>query len=157
MLTEAAQRDADVVGALLEETKAAAAELDVDLDAPDMSECKSFIDELEEEPFILVVGGDEGRRPHLERFQSMAKDMGFEGSWIFTGARPPHKTLQEIEDTAQESSAILLHHRAEPEVREEVRKIAAELGIPLRESVWLGAHGVEAEVLRTLGDCAAED
>ena len=56
-----------------------------------------------------------------------------------------------------EGGAILLHHRTEPEVRAEVRKMAEELDIPLRESVWLGAHGVEVEVLRTLKDCVAED
>ncbi len=85
------------------------------------------------------------------------KDLGFEGSWIFTGARPPQKTLEQIEDSAQDSSAILLHHRTEPEVREEVLKMAAEMEIPLREAPWIGVHGIEGEVLRTIRDCVAED
>ncbi|MDJ0523357.1 MAG: CDC27 family protein [Planctomycetota bacterium] len=157
MLQEASARDADAVKELLDEALAAAKEAELDLEMPESATCKSTLAEFEEEPLILLVGGDEGRRPHLEKFRSLAKDLGFEGSWIFTGARPPRKTLEEIEDTAQDSSAILLHHRMESEVRDEVRKMAEEMEIPLRESPWLGVHGLEGEVLRTIRDCVAED
>ena len=108
--------------------------------------------------FFLVSlwGGDEGRRPHLERLQALAKDVGFQGSWVFTGSQPRQKTLEEIEELAQDSHAILLHHRMEPEMREEVQKLAEELDLPVREAAWLGVTGLEGEVLRTLGDCLEE-
>ncbi len=157
MLAEASARDPEAAAELLTEAQAAAKDAGIDTAAPSLDECKKSVSELDEEPHILLVGGDEGRRPHLKNFRALADSVGFEGSWIFTGARPPQKTLHEIEDAAQDSSAILLHHRAEPEVRDEVRKLAEELEIPLRESVWLGAHGVEVEVLRTLQDCVSED
>jgi len=87
----------------------------------------------------------------------MGKDYGFEGSWIFTGARPPQKTLEAIEDAAQESSAILIHHRTEADLRAGIRKMAKEMEIPIREAAWIGAHGIEEEVLRTIEECVAED
>jgi hypothetical protein len=99
---------------------------------------------------ILLVGGDEGRRPHLRRLQDLALRVGFEGEWVFTGARPPYKTLQEIGERARGVRAILLHHAAGPEVREEVRRLGQDLAIPVREAPWLGTAGVEAEVLRAL-------
>jgi hypothetical protein len=157
MLQEASMRDAAAVGQLLDDALAAAKKAGVDLDLPTTEACKSTLSEFEEEPLILLVGGDEGRRPHLARFKSLATDLGFEGSWIFTGARPPRKTLEEIEESAQDSSAILLHHRIEPEVRDEVRKMAEEMEIPLREAPWLGVNGIEGEVLRTIRDCVAEE
>ena len=76
---------------------------------------------------------------------------------MFTGARPPRKTLEQVEDAAEECSAILVHHRIEPEVRAEVRKLAAEMEIPLREAQWMGVSGVQREVLRTIRDCMAEE
>ncbi len=157
MLEEAAQRDADGVANLLKEAKAAAKKAKLDLALPSTEACKGTLAEFEEEPLILLVGGDEGRRPHLARFKTLAKDLGFEGSWIFTGARPPRKTLEEIEESAQDSSAILMHHRTEPEVRDEVRKMAEEMEIPMREAPWIGVHGLEGEVLRTIRDCVAEE
>jgi hypothetical protein len=156
MLQEAHAHDPDAVKELLDDALEAAAEAGLEVDAPSAEECKSQVSELEEQPHILLIGGDEGRRPHLERFQQLAEQVGFEGSWIFTGSRPPQKTLEEIEETAQDTSAILLHHRTEPEVVEQVRRLAEELDIPLRESAWLGARGVEAQVLRTLRAFASE-
>lgn len=157
MLQEASVRDAAAVKQPLKDALAAVKKAGIDLDLPTTKACKGTLSEFEEEPLILLVGGDEGRRPHLARFKSLASDLGFEGSWIFTGARPPRKTLDEIEESAQDSSAILLHHRMEPEVRDEVRKMAEEMEIPLREAPWLGVNGLEGEILRTIRDCVAEE
>jgi len=157
MLEEAGRRDAAAVKAPLKDALAAAKKAGVDLSPPSLKACKSTLAEFEEEPLILLVGGDEGRRPHLQRFQAMGKDLGFEGSWIFTGARPPNKTLEEIEEAAQESSAILIHHRTEAGLRAGVRKMAEEMEIPIREAAWIGAHGIADEVLRTIEECVAED
>ncbi len=156
MLTEAGTHDPAGVKTLLENAQGAAKKAGLVLDAPTAKECKAKIAELDEEPHLLLVGGDEGRRPHFERLKKLAKEVGFEGSWIFTGARPPRKTMEEIEETAQDSSIILLHHRTEPEVRDEVRRLAGELEIPLHELAWLGAGGVEPLVLRTLSEFASE-
>ncbi len=157
MLQEAGQRDKAAVKSLLKDALGAAKDAGIDVGSPSTDACKATLAEFEEEPLILLVGGDEGRRPHLARFTSVAKDLGFEGSWIFTGSRPPKKTLEEIEEGAQESSAILIHHRMEPDLRAEVRKMAEEMDIPFREAPWIGAHGVEDEVLRTIRDCVAEE
>jgi hypothetical protein len=99
---------------------------------------------------LLVIGGDEGRRPHLERLKDLSQRLGFQGDWVFTGARPPLKTLKEIEDSAKGAHAILLHHGAGPELRQEVRRLGQSLAIPVREATWLGTVGVEGEVLQAL-------
>jgi hypothetical protein len=159
MLREAEAVDAAAVNVLLPQALAAATSAGLDVDEPSPEACKKALDALEEDvpPHVLVVGGDEGRRPHLERFQSLAERVGFEGSWIFTGSRPPQKALEEIEEAAEDTSAIVLHHRTEPEIRDEVRKLAEELEIPLREAPWLGLRGLQDEVLRTIRDYAAEE
>ena len=157
MLREANAIDEAAAGDLLKDALAAAEKAGVDLAAPSVDEAKKMVSELDEEPHILLVGGDEGRRPHLERFQALGKDVGFEASWIFTGAKPPNKTMAEIEETAEDSSAILIHHHTDPDLRAEIKKMADEMEIPLREAGWMGTLGVDAEVLRTLGDAMDEE
>jgi tetratricopeptide (TPR) repeat protein len=157
MLQAAAEHDAAGVKALLTKAEKAAKKAGLDLSSVSADEMKETLAGLDEEIHILVVGGDEGRKPHLASFQDLQKRLGFEGSWVFTGSRPPRKTIEEIEDEAQETSAILLHHRADPAVREEVRRMAAEMQIPLREVSWMGLPGVSDEVLRTVQECLAEE
>lgn len=157
MLREANAVDEAAAGALLKDALKAAEKAGVDLAAPSVDDAKKMVAELDEEPHILLVGGDEGRRPHLERFQALGKDVGFEASWIFTGAKPPNKTMAEIEETAEDSSAILIHHHTDPDLRAEIKKMADEMDIPLREAGWMGTQGVDAEVLRTLGDAMHEE
>ncbi|MDJ0973861.1 MAG: hypothetical protein QNJ98_05330 [Planctomycetota bacterium] len=150
MLREAAEHDADAAKEALTAAEAAATEAGIDTETPSPDAAKSKVDEAEERPHILLVGGDEGRRPHLDAFNDLAKRVGFDGDWIFTGSRPPHKTLQEIEDTAEQTSAILLHHGTGTDIRGEVLKMAAEMEIPVREAPWLGRSLIASEVLRTL-------
>lgn len=157
MLHEAAAIDDAAAGALLKDALAAAEKAGVDLTSPTIEDAKAMVAELDEEPHILLVGGDEGRRPHLERFKALGEDVGFEASWIFTGAKPPNKTLAEIEETAEDSSAILIHHHTDADLRAEIKKMADEMEIPLREAGWMGTRGVDAEVLRTLGDAMDEE
>ena len=156
LLREAAVHDAALVADALKKAEAAAKKAGVVVDVPDEDESSEWVKELEEPPYVLLVGGDEGRRPHLENFQNLAKRVGFSGEWIFTGSRPPAKTFAAIEDCAQTADAILIHHGAAPDVRAQVRKLAAEMEIPLREAPWMGATGVQAEVLRTLTDAFEE-
>jgi hypothetical protein len=96
------------------------------------------------------VGGDEGRRPHRDRLRQLAQQLGFEGDWIFTGAQPPHKAMREIEDVARAASAILLHHATGADLRDEVKRMAHGMNVPVREAAWLGRQGMEQEVLRAL-------
>ena len=79
MLNEASARDEGAVAELLAEARTAAGEADIEIDVPDAGACKTSIAELDEEPHILLIGGDEGRRPHLARFNKLAADLGFEG------------------------------------------------------------------------------
>ena len=157
MLRAAAAHDGAAVKDLLARAEEAAKEAGVELEAPSPDETKKTLADLDEEIHILLVGGDEGRKPHLAAFRSLQKDLGFEGSWVFTGSRPPRKTLEEIEDEAQETSAILLHHGADAAIRAEVRRMADEMEIPLREVSWMGLDGVSSEVLRTVRDCLADE
>ena len=154
LLREAGRRDEDAVADDLAKAEKAVGDNDPD---PAGDETREQIKSFEEPVRILLIGGDEGRRPHLAAFESLAGDIGFEGSWIFTGARPPARAMQEIEDSAQDTDAILLHPRADAELREEVLKLAEELDIPVREAPWMGAGGVEREVLCTLKTCIVEE
>jgi tetratricopeptide (TPR) repeat protein len=156
LLREAATRDPESVAQALKKAEAAAKKAGLAVEVPDEAESSEWVQELEEKPYVLVVGGDEGRRPHLENFQNLAKRVGFSGEWIFTGSRPPAKTFAAIEDSAQTADAILIHHGTAPDVRAQVRKLAAEMEIPLREAPWMGVQGVQAEVLRTLTDAFEE-
>lgn len=156
LLREAAARDPEAVADALGKAIAAAKKAGVTVDVLDEAESSEWVKELEEPPCVLLVGGDEGRRPHLQNFQSLAKRVGFSGEWIFTGSRPPAKTFAAIEDSAQTADTILVHHGAAPDVRAQVRKLAAEMEIPLREAAWMGVQGVQAEVLRALTDAFEE-
>ena len=150
MLHEAALRDESAVAELFGEVEKAARKAGIDAETPSADEAKAAVAKLDEEPHILLIGGDEGCKPHLDRFRSVADTIGFEGSWVFTGGRPPRKTLEEIEELAEDSSAILLHERTEPALRTEVLQLADELEIPVCEAPWMGVHGVQGQVLRTL-------
>jgi tetratricopeptide (TPR) repeat protein len=101
---------------------------------------------------ILLVGGDEGRRPHLARLRELSERIGFRGDWIFTGSQPPHKTLRDVEDGARGAAAIVLHHATGRELRDEIHRLGQSLRVPVREAAWLGTEGVQAEILRALRD-----
>lgn len=149
MLTEAGRRDPDAGRDLLERARAAAAA--AGLTEPSSAEdLARRLGEIDAPVNILVVGGDEGRRPHAHRFEETVRRLGLQGSWIFTGAMPPARSLEEIDGAAETASAILLHDRLDPDLREEVHKIGADLDVLVRELPWTGAGGVEGEVRRTL-------
>jgi hypothetical protein len=150
LLKEAAARDPVRTRAPLEEAQRAAAAVGVNCEDASPDECRERLANRDGRVRILLVGGDEGRRPHLEQFQDLAKRVGFDGDWIFTGARPPYKTLREIEDQARNVNAILLHHAAGPELRQEVKRMGEDLKIPVRQASWLGTVGVQNEVLRAV-------
>ena len=90
------------------------------------------------------------------RIQALASELGFEGDWIFTGVRPPYKTLREIAGAAQDADVILLHHALGPDMRREVLSLGEKYDVPVREAAWLGAAGVEPEVLRGLREAFVE-
>jgi len=157
MLRAASERDADATKALLAQAEEAATKAGLDLSSLSQEEYKKTLADLDEEVHILLVGGDEGRKPHLAAFKDLQKRLGFEGSWVFTGSRPPRKTLEEIENQARDTSAILLHHGTDAGLQTEVRRMAQEMEIPMRETAWMGTAGVADEVLRTVRDCLSEE
>ncbi len=153
MLREAALRDEEAVAEVLAEVTAAAKKKKVLLDdAPDEDACKEQLGAYEEPLQVLVVGGDDGRRPHLDSLHDVAGRMGFEGSWVFTGAATPDAALDEIEERAENASLILLHHRTDASVRDEVLAMAEEMELPVSESPWLGANGLQSQVVHALND-----
>ena len=162
ILKEAAEVDPDATHELLEGAKAAAKKSKLPADStPDSGKVKARVDALGEPPYLLLVGGDEGRRPHLASFEALRDEVGFDGEWIFTAAKPAQKSLAQIEETAEEGlDAILVHPRTTDDLRSRLREIAGELEIPLREVPWLGRNGIALEVLRTVDEaceaCEAE-
>lgn len=149
MLQEAAHRDADEVGELLERARKAAKAKGV-VAAPSAENCSAKLKAIDAPVNILVVGGDEGRKPHARSFDEAARRLGLDGSWIFTGSVPPNKSLEEIDEAAEEASAILLHDRVDAELRAEVHKIGEDLDILVREMPWVGVRGVQEELCRTV-------
>ncbi len=155
LLREAAGSDPAGVAPQLASAREAAARLGVAPEPCRSEDCRQKLAARATPARLLVVGGDEGRRPHLDRLKDLSQRLGFQGDWVFTGARPPLKTLKEIEDSARGAHAILLHHGAGPELRQEVRRLGQALAIPVREATWLGAAGVEEEVVQVLSHAFA--
>jgi hypothetical protein len=103
---------------------------------------------------LLVIGGDEGRKPTERTLHDLGQRLGFQAIWLFVGARPALKTLRDLDPTLQQADAVLVHHLAGPELRDEMRRLGAGRSIPVREATWLGTRGIEAEVLQTLAALA---
>lgn len=150
MLREASARDADAVKSMLEKAESSAAEAGVATASPNEEDGRALVEDLGEAPFILLVGGDDGRQPHRAAFKGLAQRVGFDGNWIPTGSQPPSKTMRAIKHDAKSADAILLHHDTHPEVKAEVERLASKWDIHLRQSPWLGVTAVPGEVLRTL-------
>jgi len=105
----------------------------------------------EEDPVrLVVVGGDKGRSHLVERFNGLASELGFEGEWIFTGVRPPYKTLREVAAATQDADVVLMHHALGPDMCREIRALGEKYDVPVREAGWLGTANLEAEVLASL-------
>ena len=153
MLREASLRDEEGVAEILDEVVKAAKKKEILLgEALDESACKERLETYEEPLQVLVVGGDDGRRPHVESLQDVAGRVGFEGSWIMTAAATPDQALDEIEECAETASLIMLHHRTEAGVRDEVLAMAEEMELPVTESPWMGARDLQIQVLQALND-----
>lgn len=153
MLFEASAVDADGVKTLFEQARAKAAEAGVTEDDADEESTKAKVSELSEPPFILVIGGDEGRRAQLDQFQELVERVGFDGDWILTGARPPQKALEEIEEVAEDGmDAVIVHHGTATEIRNAMERLAGDLDVPVFTPGWLGRRGLERLVLQTVSD-----
>jgi tetratricopeptide (TPR) repeat protein len=152
LLREAVSRDGDEARSTYAEAVARARAEGVAVDGPSADEVRERIAGRGNPARIVVVGGDEARRPQVERLQDLGRRVGFEGSWILAGARPYHQTLAEVEESVKRgASTILIHHTATPDLRQGVRRIGEALSIPVREIPYVGAAGVEPEVLSALG------
>ena len=125
--------------------------------APSPEEIGELLGECEEPIRILVVGGDEGRRPHLQRFEDLQGRLGFEGDWIFTAARSPARATEEVEAALGQSDAMLLHPGVRGDLRASLLKLAGDLDRPVHAPAWLGADLLAPEVCRTLNLCFEEE
>lgn len=105
----------------------------------------------EEDPVrLVVVGGDKGRAHLVQQLEALAAELGFEGEWIFTGVRPPYKTLREIAAATQDADVVLMHHALGPDMCREIRALGEKYDVPVREAAWLGTANLEGEVLASL-------
>ncbi len=152
LLAELSARGTEDTDEALAAAKASAMEAGVLDPDVDREETKSLLKDEEEPVRILVVGGDTARKPTLDAFNALAKELGFEGEWVFTGLRPPYKTLREIANEAQDADVVLLHHAVGPDMRGEVKRLGEKYDVPVRDAAWLGAGGLERELLFTLKD-----
>lgn len=146
ILREAEAYDAAAVAPVLAQARQASG----GASAPSAEECQKRLAARGSPMRLLVIGGDEGRKPTERVLHELGQRLGFQGAWLFTGARPPLKVLREIEPTVRGANTILLHHGAGPELRDEIRRLGASLSIPVREAHWLGTQGVKDEVLEAL-------
>jgi tetratricopeptide (TPR) repeat protein len=154
LLREALARDgSDEVRRAYEEICDQARAAGVDVDCPSADAIRAKVSTRSgEAPRVIVVGGDSARAPQAHALQDLGRRVGFEGSWIPSGARPLHQTLAEVEEDARKgASAILIHHTAGSDLRASVRQLAQDLSIPVREIPYAGAAGVEPEVLTAVG------
>jgi hypothetical protein len=150
LLRDAASHDDAAVAPLLAAAREAAARVGAVLPHADAQAARAKLAGRPAPLRLLVIGGDEGRRPHADRLREISEQLGFHGGWLFTGARPPQKVLSEIEGSARGADVLLLHHGAGRELRDEVRRIGSAHAIPVREATWLGTATVQDEVLEAL-------
>jgi len=149
-LREAAAHEVEGAQEKLEAASEAAKAAGVLEEDVPLDEIKDLLGAEEDPVRLIVVGGDKGRAQHVERFKGLAADLGFEGEWIFSGVRPPYKTLREVAGAAQDADVLLLHHTLGPDMRREVQALGEKYDVPVREAPWLGQASLEGEVLRTL-------
>ena len=123
------------------------------MDGPVPEELKARIQAGGTTPKVVVVGGDEASRPHAARMEDLGRRLGFQGSLVLGGARPAQRTLADVEEQLRAgATAVVLLHTAGPELREGVRRLAADLSIPVREIPYAGAASLEPELLGALED-----
>ncbi|MFV1958094.1 MAG: hypothetical protein ACC662_01645 [Planctomycetota bacterium] len=156
LLGELAARDAEGTSERLAEAKEAAQAAGVLGAAVDHEETKSLLKDEEDPVRVVVVGGEKAHQALVGRFHALADELGFEGQWVFTGVRPPYKTLREIASHVQDADAVLMHHAVGADMREEVKRIGEKYDVPVRQAPWLGAASLEDEVLEALSSAFVE-
>ncbi|MBL9088723.1 MAG: CDC27 family protein [Planctomycetia bacterium] len=101
---------------------------------------------------VVVVGGDDASRAHGPRVEDLGRRAGFEGSLVLGGAKPAAKTLADVEALARGAAAIVLLHSTTPELRDQVKRLAADLSVPVRELPYAGPASLEPELLAELSN-----
>jgi hypothetical protein len=153
LLREAAALGSEAAQAALPGAVEAARAAGLPVDGPSADDVRARLQGRSTAPRVLVVAGDGARKPHVDRVSDLGRRVGFEGSWVVAGARPPQKTLADVEASMRQgTSTIVVLHTATPDVREGVRRLAAGLSVPVREIPYSGAVGIEPEVLAALAD-----
>jgi hypothetical protein len=151
---EAAARGGDVEATAFDAARARARAASAPLDAPSADDVRSRLGA--KAPKVLLVTGDESRRAQAARIEEIGRKAGFEGAFVVAGARPPHRVLADVEAACRAgTTVILVHHTATPDLREGIRRLAADLSVAVREIPYSGSAGLEAEVLAAVGDAVA--
>jgi hypothetical protein len=149
-LREAVARGGERLRPLCEEAAARARAAGAPIDGPSADEVRDRLAARESPARVLVVGGDAAQRAQADRIQDLGRRVGFEGTWIPAGARPAHKTLADVEQSARGASAILVLYGTGSDLRAGVTRLGTDLSVPVRELPWTGPAGIEPEVLSAL-------
>ncbi len=99
---------------------------------------------------IVVLAGDESSRPHEARLSKIAHGLGIEAVFVMGGARPPARTLEDLERAIEGAVAVIVLHNAGMDLRDGVRAAAEPRGVAVKELPFAGAVGFEPEVLAAI-------
>jgi hypothetical protein len=146
LLREAVAKGGDEATALWPEIAAKAREAGVSVEGPTPEDVRARVGDRPA-PKVVVVGGDESTRAHAGSLEDVARRAGFTAHLVLGGARPPQRTLEEVEAAARGAAALVLLHGTTPDVREGVRRLSETLGVPVREIPYAGAASLEPEIL----------
>jgi hypothetical protein len=124
----------------------------VEVDGPSLEDVRARFEQRGGATKVVVVGGDDASRAHGPRVEDLGRRAGFEGSLVLGGAKPAAKTLADVEALARGAAAIVLLHSTTPELRDQVKRLAADLSVPVRELPYAGPASLEPELLIELSN-----
>ncbi len=91
-------------------------------------------------PFFLVIGGNERQRKHLERFEELKAQWGFQGEWIMANYTSPQRPVKALEQKLKkgEVDGVLLLHWNRHETTEPALALARAWKKPARTLYYAG-------------------
>ena len=91
-------------------------------------------------PFFLVIGGNERQRKHVERFEALKAEWGFQGEWIMANYTSPQRPVKALENHLKkdEMDGLLLLHWNRHETTEPALALARSWKKPARTLYYAG-------------------
>ncbi|GEM_PF-2378092 len=91
-------------------------------------------------PFFMVIGGNERQRKHLDRFEELKAQWGFQGEWIMANYTSPQRPVKALEARLKkgEMDGLLLLHWNRHETTEPALALARSWKKPARTLYYAG-------------------